>query len=319
MEQLENTISPHLAYQALQLNLEFPASFPKEMKQALNRTVLKGGKRLRPILIYLMGELFNIPQKELEIFARAIELVHSASLSHDDVIDSATERRSNPSINAVLGNKKSILAGDYLLGEVLVDICATKNLVLVQELSRVIQDLALGEWLQMDLGNKNPLANKDIEEVALKKTASVMSWCCIVPAFLAKVPKEIIENSRNLGKHFGLAFQLIDDLVDFMPKASGKDYLADLQSGTINNVLFELLNNNMINLKNIPKTPWWTQKQLEKAMSNTYEKAQNKIDLAKQELEQIESFFSFIGKKENKAAPQIRSLLNQLLNRYKVS
>ena len=119
--------------------------------EVLSRTVLRGGKRLRPLLTFLMGNLFKIDLESLTPFARATELVHAASLSHDDVIDNATMRRGCPSINILASNKKAVLAGDYLLSSVIVDLCSTGELVLVNEMSLVIKDLSEGEWLQLDL------------------------------------------------------------------------------------------------------------------------------------------------------------------------
>ena len=108
----------------------------------LNKSVLLGGKRLRPLLTYLVGHLFNIESELLKPYARATELVHAASLSNDDVIDNATMRRGNPSINILSSNKKAVLAGDYLLSAVIVDLSMSGHLKLVQEMSLVIKDLS---------------------------------------------------------------------------------------------------------------------------------------------------------------------------------
>lgn len=314
MEQLENIISPQLLKKAAQLDLGLGNHFPKQMSQALEASVLKGGKRLRPLLVYLMCDLFEISNDpRVETYAKAIELVHSASLSHDDVIDNATMRRNSPSINLLLGNKKSILTGDYLLGEVIVQVTNAKNLRLVQELAKVIQDLAYGEWLQMDLLNKWPLTPKDIEEVARHKTASVMSWCCIVGPILSQRSEEICQLTRNFGLEFGLAFQLIDDILDMGDAETGKDVLKDLQSGTINRVLLELISilGSETQKPTIPATPWWTTQELQNAINIVYQEANTKITQAKNYLELLTT-------PENSINKSLNYLLDSLLFRIPI-
>jgi len=211
------------------------------INDVLGRTVLRGGKRLRPLLTFLMGNLLKIDLDMLTPFARATELVHAASLSHDDVIDNATLRRGSPSINILASNKKAVLAGDYLLSSVIVDLCSTGELMLVNEMSLVIKDLSEGEWLQVDLVTNREYTRELIREIALKKTSSVMSYCTVAPAILAKLPIEIQNICRQFGISLGLAFQLIDDTLDYSAD-SKKDQELDLKNGIVNAVVFELLN-----------------------------------------------------------------------------
>lgn len=209
----------------------------------LSRSVLRGGKRLRPLLTFLMGHLFSVDFEILTPYARASELVHAASLSHDDVIDNATMRRGAPSINILASNKKAVLAGDYLLSSVIVDLTNAGNLELVREMSLVIKDLSEGEWLQLDLIDDRNYTRELIREVAMKKTSSVMSYCCVAPAILCGAEKTTVELCREFGKHLGLAFQLIDDTLDYS-EDSQKDQELDLKNGIVNAVVFELLDLN---------------------------------------------------------------------------
>lgn len=208
--------------------------------QVLSQTVLRGGKRLRPLLTYLMANFLKCDLALVDPFARASELVHAASLSHDDVIDNATLRRGSPSINIIASNKKAVLAGDYLLSSVIVDLVATGHLSLVREMSLVIKDLSEGEWLQLDLVEQKNYTRELIREVAMKKTSSVMSYCVIAPALLNNESAEVIEYCRQFGNHLGLAFQLIDDTLDYSTH-SDKDRDLDLQNGIVNAVVFEVL------------------------------------------------------------------------------
>ena len=208
--------------------------------EVLSRTVLQGGKRLRPLLTFLMGNLFKMDLDSITPFARASELVHAASLSHDDVIDNATLRRGSPSINIVASNQKAVLAGDYLLSSVIVDLCSTGNLELVKEMSLVIKDLSEGEWLQLDLISSRDYTRELIREIAIKKTSSVMSYCTLSPAIFNGMPAEILNYCRQFGISLGLAFQLIDDTLDFSGD-SLKDKDLDLKNGIVNAVVYEFL------------------------------------------------------------------------------
>ncbi len=209
----------------------------------LSKTVLKGGKRLRPLLTFLMAHLFRVDFKTVTPYARATELVHAASLSHDDVIDNATMRRGSPSINILASNKKAVLAGDYLLSSVIVDLTNAGNLELVREMSLVIKDLSEGEWLQLDLIDDRNYTREVIRIVAEKKTSSVMSYCSVAPAILSGATKETVELCREFGRRLGLAFQLIDDTLDYSGE-SLKDQELDLKNGIVNAVVYELLENN---------------------------------------------------------------------------
>lgn len=206
----------------------------------LGKSVLNGGKRLRPLLTFLTGNLFRVDLDKLTPYARATELVHAASLSHDDVIDNATIRRGAASINILASNKKAVLAGDYLLSKVIVDLCAAGDLELVSLMSKVIKDLSEGEWLQLDLLVTRNYTREAILEVAKMKTSSVMSYCTVAPAIISGESKAVIDAAYDFGLHLGIAFQLIDDTLDFSA-TSDKDALLDLENNVVNAVFYEYL------------------------------------------------------------------------------
>ncbi|MDC1175631.1 polyprenyl synthetase family protein [Bacteriovoracaceae bacterium] len=210
------------------------------INELLDKTVLSGGKRLRPLLTYVMGEFLQVDLEKLEIPARSIEMVHAASLSHDDVIDQATQRRGNPSINVAASNKKAVLAGDYLLASVIVELTKTGNLELVKEMSHVIQDLAKGEWLQSDASEDRLYSHDILEKIAAYKTASVMSWCCVAPGIIAGYNENTLKQLRLFGHELGIGFQLVDDVLDFSG-TSQKDQQLDLKNGIVNSVIYEWL------------------------------------------------------------------------------
>ncbi len=211
-----------------------------QIDKLLQRSVLVGGKRLRPLLTYLMADFLDIPPKDVKLLAETIELVHAASLSHDDVIDGATTRRGIPSINIQSSNKMAVLAGDYLLADVIIQLSRLNRPDLLHEMAKVIKDLTEGEWIQSDASKNRCYTREIIAEVACLKTSSVMSWCFVAPCLAKGLPENFINYARELGTHLGLAFQLIDDTLDFSEN-SNKDNLLDLDNGIVNAVLFELL------------------------------------------------------------------------------
>jgi geranylgeranyl pyrophosphate synthase len=210
----------------------------------LSKTVLSGGKRLRPLLTFLMADLFKIDLNLITPYARATELVHAASLCHDDVIDNATIRRGKPSINILSSNKKAVLAGDYLLSSVIVDLANAGNLELLKNMSLVIKDLSEGEWLQYDLVISRDYTRDLIREIAMKKTASVMSFCTVAPAIFSNQSTLIQSEAKKFGINLGIAFQLVDDTLDYSD-SSLKDSELDLTNGILNSVVFELFDQNI--------------------------------------------------------------------------
>lgn len=205
----------------------------------LSQTVLKGGKRLRPMMTFMFADLLGVDHARIAPFARMIELVHASTLAHDDVVDEARVRRGEPSINAVASNKKAVLAGDYLLSYVLEEIANFGRGELVIEMARIIADLAEGEWLQIENTHKTNLSWADIELVALKKTGSVLRWSCSAPALLKDCSHDFVQRCRRLGNAIGIAFQLTDDILDFKRKDGAEG--ADIKNGVINSVIFEAL------------------------------------------------------------------------------
>lgn len=205
----------------------------------LNQTVLTGGKRLRPMLTLLVGRLIQCPlSNDLLLAAKSIEQVHAASLAHDDVIDLASTRRGRPSINVQSSNKKAVLAGDYLLAQVIVNLAKTNRPELISEMATVIQDLAYGEWIQWDVLIDRQITRELLTEIAAKKTASVMSWCTLAPLLIKPSSQKAQQIARRFGYELGLAFQLMDDTLDDSSD-SQKDQNLDVQNEQINAVVYE--------------------------------------------------------------------------------
>ena len=238
--ELSSKIPPFILEEIGDISLNFPnQSCREDVCALLERTVLCKGKRLRPILTYLIGNLMGLRPEEVKLCADSIELVHAASLAHDDVIDQAVTRRGMPSINTE-GNKRAVLSGDFLLAGVMSDLAVRGDSRLVKEMGTVVASLSWGEWLQLE-ASEGRRYNRDIlREIALHKTASVMIWCAVAPACVASLPGPLVEYCRCLGSEFGLAFQWMDDIMDFS-RNSSKELHLDIKNGMVNTVLYEYL------------------------------------------------------------------------------
>jgi len=205
------------------------------------------GKQVRPVMVMLMSRAMMHIDNELETsssrlthiiklqrrLAEITEMIHTASLFHDDVIDNADIRRGQPAAHRAFGNKMAILAGDYLLARASICLARLRNIDVVECMSTIIEHLVRGEVLQMK-DNRTGVA--DMEGYLRKnfyKTASLMANSCKSAALLSNVSPDVIDAAYIYGKHVGVAFQLIDDALDFEGNSSslGKPALADLNAG----------------------------------------------------------------------------------------
>ena len=172
--------------------------------------------------------------------AEITELIHTASLLHDDVIDHSTERRSAPSANLAFGNKMAVLAGDFLLGRASVALARLRDAEVVELLATVIANLVEGEFMQLKntaLDEAKPVWTEDTVTYYLQKTylksASLISKSCRAAALLGQRSPEVVEAAYAYGKNLGLAFQLVDDMLDYTISGGelGKPAGADLELG----------------------------------------------------------------------------------------
>ena len=172
--------------------------------------------------------------------AEITELIHTASLLHDDVIDNSISRRSSPSANISFGNKMAVLAGDFLLGRASVALARLRDAEVIELLATVIANLVEGEFMQLKntaLDEKNPTWSEDAFSYYLQKTylksASLISKSCRAAALLGQNSQDVVEAAYSYGRNLGLAFQLVDDMLDYTTSAAelGKPAGADLELG----------------------------------------------------------------------------------------
>jgi octaprenyl-diphosphate synthase len=174
------------------------------------------GKQLRAKLVLLIaGALGNITFQTRRGAALVIVL-HQASLVHDDVVDEASYRRGRLSINAVWGNKKAVLLGDYLLAKVIAMAMEAQDYTLLTMLSKAAQAMSEGELLQLEQSIQLAITEKTYFEIIYKKTASLIATCCAIGAVSANATVEQVEAMYKVGEQIGIAFQLKDDLLDYL-------------------------------------------------------------------------------------------------------
>ncbi len=209
------------------------------------------GKHIRPILLFLAAKSCGNINEVTYNSAITIELLHTASLIHDDVVDESKMRRGRVSLNAIYDNKMAVLAGDYFLSTALIKSVLTGNIDIISEISDLGRNLAEGELNQLSLVKEIIIDEKEYFEVIKKKTASLMSVCMKVGAISVNATEEEIETFESLGEYIGICFQMRDDIFDYFDHNVGKPTGNDIHEGKITLPLLHALTNK--NAKNRDK------------------------------------------------------------------
>jgi octaprenyl-diphosphate synthase len=194
-----------------------------------------GGKRLRPMLVLLCGKLFGQVNEGLIRMAAVVEMIHTATLVHDDVIDMAKTRRGRPSINVVWGNHTSVLAGDWLYMQAFQVALRERQFALLDILIELTQRMVEGELLQLDRIGRIGVSETDYMELIDRKTASLFSACARLGAVCGGANSEDETKLADYAWNLGIAFQLVDDILDFTSreKILGKPVGNDLREGKV--------------------------------------------------------------------------------------
>ncbi len=204
-----------------------------------------GGKRLRPALVYLSAAATQLPfdQKRAVRIGAAMELIHMATLIHDDVIDDSSTRRGKPTAFSIYGNTASILSGDVLLAKAMYLLADDGDLEIIRMTSRAVVELAEGEVKELELRGKFELLKQDHYEVLRMKTASFIECCCRAGAILANSNVEQQNGLGKYGHHIGMAFQIADDILDYRGDAqkTGKPIATDFREGQATLPLIHLI------------------------------------------------------------------------------
>jgi octaprenyl-diphosphate synthase len=228
IEHLKQPIAKELAI----FETEFRESMSSKvalLDTIMNYIVKRKGKQIRPMFVLYSAALFGPINEKSYRGASLVELLHTATLVHDDVVDDSHMRRGFFSINALWKNKIAVLVGDYLLSKGLLLSIENKDFDLLEMLSTSVREMSEGELLQLEKA-RNLSATKEVYfEIIRKKTATLIASCCQIGAATTTSDPVILDKMREFGECIGLAFQIRDDLFDFGESKSGKPSGNDLQ------------------------------------------------------------------------------------------
>lgn len=191
--------------------------------------VKRKGKQVRPMFVFLSAKIFNNLNDSTYRAASLVELLHTATLVHDDVVDDSDERRGFFSVNALWKNKIAVLVGDYLLSKGLLLSVKHKDYHLLEIVSESVEAMSEGELLQIEKTRNLNLSEEVYYDIIRKKTASLIASCCAIGAASAGATPEQVEQMRLFGEKIGIAFQMKDDLLDYGDSDIGKPTGIDIK------------------------------------------------------------------------------------------
>ncbi|MFK7786754.1 MAG: polyprenyl synthetase family protein [Crocinitomicaceae bacterium] len=229
---------------------EFEDRFRESMKsqaplldKVTHYIIKRKGKQMRPLFIFLSAKMLGDISDKTYDAANLVELLHTASLVHDDVVDDANERRGFFSVNALWKNKIAVLVGDYMLSKILLLSIERENPKLLAVVARAVREMSEGELLQIEKARKLDITEEVYYEVIRQKTASLIATCCEAGA-ISVDRSDQTENMRIFGETVGLAFQLKDDIFDYgEPGNIGKPTGLDIRERKMTLPLIYVLNN----------------------------------------------------------------------------
>ena len=214
------------------------------LSQALNHIREHAGKSMRPILILLLAKAFGKVTPVTQHAAVALELLHTASLVHDDVVDESEERRGQASVNASYNNKVAVLVGDYILSTTLLHVSFTENARILNLIAKLGRTLSAGEILQLSNISNQEISEEPYYQVIKQKTAALFATCAAVGALSAGADEVDVEQAQLFGQNIGIMFQIRDDIFDYFDsKEIGKPTGNDMREGKLTLPIIYALNN----------------------------------------------------------------------------
>ena len=215
----------------------------------------RGGKRMRPILMLLMAKNYGQVSSVTQYSAVGLELLHTASLVHDDVVDESGERRGQASVNASYNNKVAVLVGDYILSTALLNVAHTGNQRIIEYLAELGRILAAGEILQLSNINNQEIREDVYYDVIKQKTAALFGACAAIGAISANASDEEVQKARQFGQNLGIMFQIRDDIFDYFDsKEIGKPTGNDMTEGKLTlPVIYALNTTNFDSMQTLAK------------------------------------------------------------------
>ncbi|MDG1934026.1 MAG: polyprenyl synthetase family protein [Flavobacteriales bacterium] len=292
------------------------------LDKIMHYIIKRKGKQMRPMFVFLTAKLFNKFNEKTYRAASMIELLHTATLVHDDVIDEANFRRGVFSINALWKNKVAVLVGDFLLSRGLLLAVKNKEYELLEIMSATVQDMSEGELLQIEKARKLDITESVYYEIIRKKTASLIAACCSSGANSVEESNIMIEKMRVFGETAGIAFQIKDDLFDYSKNTLiGKSTGIDIREQKMTLPLIYTLNSVDKKLKNYIINIIKNHNKNEKKVGEVIElvKQNGGLDYAKKIMlkfynEALEILDDF---EDNEAKTSLQLLLDYVINRKK--
>ena len=257
---------------------------------ALSHIRQRGGKRMRPMLILLMAQNFGRVSQVTQNAAVGLELLHTASLVHDDVVDESSERRGQASVNATYDNKVAVLVGDYILSSALLRVSMTDNQKIIQLLAELGRTLAAGEILQLSNIQNQEISEDVYYQIINNKTAALFEACSKIGALSAGATDEEIAAAAKFGQNIGMIFQIRDDIFDYFDsKEIGKPTGNDMVEGKLTlPVIYALNNSHLESMQTLArKVKAGTVNPDEIAVLVEFTKEQGGIEYAERRMEEI--------------------------------
>lgn len=247
---------------------------------------------MRPMLILLIAKNYGGISSVTQHSAVGLELLHTASLVHDDVVDESKERRGQASVNAEYNNKVAVLVGDYVLSTALLNVALTNNTHIVQSLAELGRTLSNGEILQLSNIQNSEFSEEVYYEVIKMKTAALFEACCEIGAMSANATEEDLEKAKTFGRNLGIIFQIRDDIFDYYDsKEIGKPTGNDMAEGKLTLPVLYALNstddNEMKTIARKVKSRDVSQEEISRLVAFT--KANGGIEYAEQKMLELRS------------------------------
>ena len=257
---------------------------------ALSHIRQRGGKRMRPILMMLMARNFGDICDVTQHSAVGLELLHTASLVHDDVVDESGERRGQASVNATYNNKVAVLVGDFILSTALLHVSYTGHQRIIEYLAELGRTLAAGEILQLSNIQNQAISEEVYYQVIKQKTAALFEACAAIGAMSGGATQEEMQKARQFGQNLGIMFQIRDDIFDYFDsKEIGKPTGNDMTEGKLTLPVIYALNTtdfeSMLTLAK--KVKAGTVNQDEIAVLVEFTKQQGGIEYAEQKMQEF--------------------------------
>ena len=281
------------------------------LQQVLNHILQRGGKRMRPMLVLLIARNYGKICDSTFFAGIGLELLHTASLVHDDVVDEALTRRGQASVNAQYRNKVAVLAGDFILATALTKVNQTRNVDIISYLSNLGRVLAEGEILQLSNIENEKITEEVYYNVIKQKTAALFEACCAMGAMSVNASEEDIVKVRKFGQNLGIIFQIRDDIFDYydsteIGKPTGNDMLEGKLTLPVIHVLLTTQNEKMLEIAYKVKARTVTQEEISALVEFT--KHNGGIEYAEKCMQEYhEKCVEFIN--ENVVDPQLKESL----------